>query len=134
MATTLIVADATTAARTEARALTCRDLRLLADTSSTPPSHRGTDCRPTSQKYSEEMNPGLRLEDYWLACQAGGADNDDFIICNLPLFLADSSRTWLEHLSTNRIQSWADLKEIFVGNFQGTYAHPGNPWDLKYCL
>ena len=31
------------------------------------------------------------------------------------------------------IQSWADLKEIFVGNFQGTYNCPGNPWDLKNC-
>ena len=24
-----------------------------------------------------------------------------------------------------------DLKEIFMGNFQGTYKRPGNPWDLK---
>ena len=77
------------------------------------------------------MNPGLWLEDYRLACQAGGADNDDFIIRNLPLFLADSTRTWLEHLSPNRIQSSADLKKIFVGNFQGTYKCLGNPWDLK---
>jgi len=36
------------------------------------------------------MNPGLCLEDYRLACQAGRADNDDFIIRNLPLFLANS--------------------------------------------
>ena len=79
------------------------------------------------------MNLGLWLEDYRLACQAGGADNDDFIICNLPLFLADSARTWLEHLPPNRIQIWADLKEIFVGNFQGTYKRLGNPWDLKNC-
>ena len=42
-------------------------------------------------KYSGETNPGLWLEDYWLAYQAGGADNDDFIIRNLPLFLADSA-------------------------------------------
>jgi hypothetical protein len=26
-----------------------------------------------------------------------------------------------------------DLREIFVGNFQGTYECPGNPWDLKNC-
>ena len=84
-------------------------------------------------KYSRETNPRLWLEDYWLAYQAGGADNDDFIIYNLPLFLADSAQTWLEHLSPNRIQSWTDLKEIFVGKFQGTYARPGNPWDLKNC-
>ena len=40
-------------------------------------------------KYSREMNPGLWLEDYRLAYQASGADNDDFIIHSLPLFLAD---------------------------------------------
>jgi hypothetical protein len=42
-------------------------------------------------KYSGEMNPGLWLEDYWLACQDNGADSDSFIIRNLPLFLADSA-------------------------------------------
>jgi len=63
------------------------------------------------------MNPGLWLKDYWLACQAGGVDNDDFISRNLPLFLADSAQTWLEHLPSNKIQSWVDLKEIFMGNF-----------------
>ena len=79
-----------------------------------PPRYRP----PTNiSKYSGETNPGLWLEDYRLACQTGGADNDDFIIRNLPLFLVDSARTWLEHLPSNRIQSWADLKEIFVGNF-----------------
>ncbi|XP_066392689.1 uncharacterized protein [Miscanthus floridulus] len=49
------------------------------------------------------------------------------------MLLADSTRTWLERLLPNRIYGWADLKEIFVGNFQGTYARPGNPWDLKNC-
>ena len=68
-------------------------------------------------KNSREINPRLWLEDYWLAYQAGGADNDDFIIRNFPLFRANSARTWLEHLPSNRIQSWANLKEIFVGNF-----------------
>ena len=73
------------------------------------------------------------LEDYRLACQAGGVDNDDFIIRNLPLFFTNSARAWLEHLLSNAIQSWADLREIFVGNFQGTSKCPGNPWDLKNC-
>ena len=60
-------------------------------------------------------------------------NDDDFIIHNLPLFLADSVRAWLEHLPSNAIQSWADLRETFVGNFQGMYKHPRNPWDLmKY--
>ena len=93
-----------------------------------PPRYRP----PTNiLKYSRETYPRLWLEDYRLACQADGADNDDFIIRNLPLFLANLARTWLEHLPPNRIQSWADLKVIFVGNFQGTYKCPRNPWDLK---
>jgi hypothetical protein len=82
------------------------------------------------EKYARETNLGLWLKDYQLACQAGGTDGDAFIIRNLPLYLADSARTWLEHLPPNEIRCWANLKEIFVGNFQGTYVRPGNPWDL----
>jgi hypothetical protein len=51
-----------------------------------------------------ESNPDLWLEDYRLACQAGGADDDYFIIRNLPLFLTDSARTWLDHLPPNFIR------------------------------
>jgi hypothetical protein len=42
-------------------------------------------------KYARETNPGLWLKDYRLACRGGGADSDDFIICILLLFLADSA-------------------------------------------
>jgi hypothetical protein len=28
---------------------------------------------------------------------------------------------WLEHLPKEKIKNWSDLKEAFVGNFQGTY-------------
>jgi hypothetical protein len=58
-------------------------------------------------------------------------DYDRFIIRNLPLFLADSARAWLEHLLARRIHNWADLMIVFGGNFQSTYVHPGNPWDLR---
>jgi hypothetical protein len=50
-------------------------------------------------------------------CQVGVADSDYFIIRNLPLFLADVAQTWLEHLLSDRIQNWSDLKKIFVENF-----------------
>jgi hypothetical protein len=53
------------------------------------------------------------------------------IIRNLPLHLADSARTWLEHLTASQIHNWDDLVSTFVGNFQGTYVHPGNSWDLR---
>jgi hypothetical protein len=74
-----------------------------------------------------ETNPALWLKDYQLICQGGGAVDDDFIIRNLPLSLADSAWTWLEHLPADRIHSWSNLRKIFMGNFQGTYEHPGNP-------
>jgi hypothetical protein len=61
-------------------------------------------------------------------------DHDDFIICNLPMYLADSAWARLEKFRLDCIRNWANLEEIFVGNFQGTYVCPSNPWDLKKCL
>ena len=84
-------------------------------------------------KYSGETDPAVWLNDYHLACQLGGATEDAVIIRNLPLHLADATRTWLEHLPADQIHNWADLVHIFVGNFQGTYVRPGNSWDLKGC-
>jgi hypothetical protein len=55
--------------------------------------------QPTSiDKYTGETDPRVWINDYCLACQLGGATTDEVIICNLPLDLADSTRTWLEHL------------------------------------
>jgi hypothetical protein len=68
-------------------------------------------------KYSGETNAELWLDDYRLACQLGGVDDDRFIIHNLPLFLADLARAWLEHLSACCIHNWADPMKVFMGNF-----------------
>jgi len=57
----------------------------------------------TLTKFSGETDPGLWLNDYRLACQLGSATDDAVIIRNLPLHLADSARTWLEHLPANQI-------------------------------
>ena len=84
-------------------------------------------------KYSGETNPELWLADYRLACQLGGASDDLLIIRNLPLFLSDSARAWLEHLNPSQIHNWRDLVKVFIRNFQGTYVRPGNSWDLKSC-
>jgi hypothetical protein len=73
------------------------------------------------------------LNDYRLACQLGGATTDEVIIRNLSLHLADSVRTWLEHLPASQIHNWDDLVRTFMGNFQGTYVRPGNSWDLRAC-
>jgi hypothetical protein len=80
-------------------------------------------CQPTSiDKYNGETEPRVWLNDYRLAQ-----------IRNLHLHLADSARTWLEHLPASQIHNWDDLVRTFVGNFQGTYVRPGNSWDLRAC-
>jgi hypothetical protein len=84
-------------------------------------------------KYTGETDPRVWLNDYRLACQLGGATTDEVIIYNLPLHLADSARTWLEHLSSSQIHNWDDLVLTFVGNFLGTYVRFGNSWDLRAC-
>jgi broad specificity phosphatase PhoE len=73
------------------------------------------------------------LEDYRLACHAGEATDDLFIIKNLSLYLGDSARTWLEHLPRNKINNWTDLRRVFVGNFQGMYTRPSKQWELRNC-
>jgi hypothetical protein len=82
-------------------------------------------------KYSGETRPELWLADYRLACQLGGADDDDLIIHNLSLFLSDTARAWLEHLPPAQISDWDDLVKACAGNFQGTYVRPRNSWDLR---
>jgi hypothetical protein len=80
----------------------------------------------TITKYSGETRPELWLADYRLACQLGGTNDDNLIICNLPLFLSDAARAWLEHLPPAQISDWDGLVKAFAGNFQGTYVRPGN--------
>jgi hypothetical protein len=84
-------------------------------------------------KYDGKINPSVWLEDYRLACIAGGANDDLFIIQFLPIYLAESTRAWLDHLPRNAINRWDDLWEVFTGNFQNTYVCPSNPWDLRGC-
>jgi hypothetical protein len=68
-------------------------------------------------KYDGKTNPNVCLEDYCLACRAGGAYDDLFIIQFLPIYLANTTRAWLDHLLGNSIDCLEDLKEIFTINF-----------------
>jgi hypothetical protein len=88
---------------------------------------------PNNIKYDGETNPIVWLEDYRLACRVGGADKDLFIVQFLPIYLADTARAWLNHMPRNSIECWEGLREIFTGNFQGTYQQSGSHWDLKGC-
>jgi hypothetical protein len=63
----------------------------------------------------------------------GGATDDRVIIRQLPLFLSDTARAWLEDLPPRQIHDWNDLVRVFEGNFKGTYVCPGNSRDLRSC-
>ena len=60
---------------------------------------------PTSiAKYNDKTKPELWLADFMLACQLGGArEYDRAIIRQLPLFLSDTARRWLEELPADQI-------------------------------
>jgi hypothetical protein len=40
---------------------------------------------------------------------------------------------WLESLSNNSIDSWEQLKKVFIDNFQGAITHVGTHHDLAQC-
>ena len=77
------------------------------------------------------MNPGIWLKDFRLAYRARGVDDDYFIIQYLPICVGEHVQAWLEFLPHDSIHDWADLKRVFVRNFQGMYVCPKNSWDLK---
>lgn len=52
----------------------------------------------TLTKYNGKTKPELWLADFRLAYQLGGAPNDHVIMRQLPLFLLDTARAWLEDL------------------------------------
>jgi hypothetical protein len=82
-------------------------------------------------KYNGETNRAVWLEDFQLTCRAGGTDDDYFIIQYLPICVGEHVRAWLEFLPSNNICSLAELKQVFIQNFQGTNVPAGNFWGLK---
>jgi hypothetical protein len=91
--------------------------------------------QPTSiVKYNGETDPRVWLNDYLLACQLGGATTDEVIIRNLPLHLADSARTWLEHPPVSQIHNWDDLVRTFVGTSRARTCALGTPGICAHAL
>jgi hypothetical protein len=57
----------------------------------------------TLTKYNGVTKPELWLADFHSACQLGGATDDRVIIWQLPLFVSDTARAWLEDLPPRQI-------------------------------
>ena len=68
-------------------------------------------------KYTGKTNPGIWLEDLWLAYRDDGVDDDHFIIQYLPIYIGEHFLAWLELLPRDSIRYWANLKRVFIGNF-----------------
>nr|ABA98154.1 retrotransposon protein, putative, Ty3-gypsy subclass [Oryza sativa Japonica Group] len=86
--------------------------------------------KPTGiEKYDGTTNPESWLTVYGLAIRAAGGDNK--AMANyLPVALADSARSWLHGLPRGTIGSWAELRDHFIANFQGTFKRPSTQFDL----
>nr|AAX96554.1 retrotransposon protein, putative, Ty3-gypsy sub-class [Oryza sativa Japonica Group]ABA93240.1 retrotransposon protein, putative, Ty3-gypsy subclass [Oryza sativa Japonica Group] len=86
--------------------------------------------KPTGiEKYDGTTNPESWLTVYGLAIRAAGGDSK--AMANyLPVALADSARSWLHGLPRGTIGSWAELRDHFIANFQGTFECPGTQFDL----
>nr|AAR96234.1 putative polyprotein [Oryza sativa Japonica Group]ABF96264.1 retrotransposon protein, putative, Ty3-gypsy subclass [Oryza sativa Japonica Group] len=86
--------------------------------------------KPTGiEKYDGTTNPESWLTVYGLAIRAAGGDSK--AMANyLPVALADSARSWLHGLPRGTIGSWAELRDHFIANFQGTFERPGTQFDL----
>jgi hypothetical protein len=89
------------------------------------PMYQGTTRTPTPAWASRTT--GVR------AMRGGGGDRRPLHHQEPTVLLGDSARTWLKHLPRDKIKRWADLRWVFVGNFQGTYTRPRKKWELRNC-
>jgi hypothetical protein len=48
------------------------------------------------------------------------------------MMLEGPARTWLKSLPPNSINTWAELKDSFIKNFQGTCKQPLTIVDLEH--
>ena len=83
--------------------------------------------------YTADLEPVAWIESYKLAIKMLGVSN---VVClkYLTMMLEGPARTWLKNLPRNSISTWAELKERFIKNFQGTCKQPMMIVDLQHCV
>ena len=67
-------------------------------------------------KFTGESKPETWLEDYRVAVQIGG-ENDEVAMKHLPLMLEGLAKAWLTQLAPGSIYSWEELARVFVRTF-----------------
>ena len=73
--------------------------------------------------YTPDIEPAGWIESYELAMDM--LDVSDAVCAKyLTMMLEGLAHTWLKSLPPNSINTWAELKERFIKNFQGTCKRP----------
>jgi hypothetical protein len=85
--------------------------------------------KPNIQKYDGRSDPNIWLSTYYVVVKADSG-NFDHMAAYFPLVMGDALSLWLNNLPAGSITSWADLSQAFMSNFQATYNHPGNAFNL----
>ena len=67
---------------------------------------------------------------YEITVRAVG-ENTDVMVNYLPVMLSQSTNNWLMGLREDSIESWDDLKKVFVKNYMATCQQPGMKYDLE---
>ena len=84
-------------------------------------------------KFTGESKPDTWLEDYRVAVQIGGGNND-VAMKHLPLMLEGPARAWLNQLALGNIFSWEELARVFIKTFEGTCKRPAGLSELQHCV
>ena len=88
---------------------------------------------PNIEKYDCERDPKIWLVNYQLTMKVTSALDMFFMIQCLLIYLADSTKNWLNNFREGMIKRWADLKKACCNHFEGAYTKPGTSWDLLGC-
>lgn len=84
-------------------------------------------------KFTGESKPEIWLEDYRVAVQIGGGD-DNVAMKHLPLMLEGSARAWLNQLPPSSIYCWDDQARVPIKTFEGMYKQAGALSELLHCV
>jgi hypothetical protein len=85
--------------------------------------------KPNIHKYDGHSDPNIWSLTYYVAIKVAGG-NFDHMAAYFPLVMGDALSLWLNNLPTASIKSWADLSQAFTSNFQASYNHPRNAFNL----
>ena len=69
--------------------------------------------------YDGKANPEQWMQLYEITVRAVG-ENTDVMVNYLPVMLSQSTNNWLMGLREDSIESWDDLKKVFVKNYMAT--------------